>query len=411
MFIIIKTDEEDEIINYLKTKNSKKTQYFLVNNTEEIQINKPKKTKKQTIDSVNIVQPKTVVQASSESDCFITKNAKSYEEYCNAIRKKILEPNNLSDREIIDIGYEQLNFLNKTTNRDRGLYIDFRGHNSWLQDYTDIFSNQYRNLYYLIEESVKTDKNILKKSILTYGHLDPMFPDINLPLSKNRYKYCSSGLLNRSFYPVMYYLDTFDIEVKDKKLKRFLDFYKRSLDVLGLQYYKDIDHTNIVPKPSEIFISNDITHCKYNQEYYCDGIKVPQWLYETPKENLNPEQLKEISNADVRTIFIKKFGIEKFIKQGKIIDSYENYPDNEWWAKSEYKLIDMTYVIIDKIIKESTRFRNKTHPYAPYLCMKNQTTGEYHLEGVSPNCKDLYDALKMRYKDLNLPNYEIKDIK
>ena len=111
MFIIIKTDEEDEIINYLKTKNSKKTQYFLLNNTEEIQINKPKKSKKQTIDSVNIVQPKTVVQTTSVSDCFITKNAKSYEEYCNAIRAKILEPNHLSDSEIRDIVYEQLNFL------------------------------------------------------------------------------------------------------------------------------------------------------------------------------------------------------------------------------------------------------------------------------------------------------------
>ena len=108
MFIIIKTDEENEIINYLKTKNSKKTQYFLVNNTNEIQINKPKRSKKQAIDSVNIVQPKTVVQPSSESDCFITKNAKSYEEYCDAIRAKILEPNQLSDSEIRDIGYQKL---------------------------------------------------------------------------------------------------------------------------------------------------------------------------------------------------------------------------------------------------------------------------------------------------------------
>ena len=79
MFIIIKTDEEDEIINYLKTKNIKKTQYFLLNNTEEIQVNKPKRSKKQAIDSVNIVQPQTVVKTSSESDCFITKNAKSYD--------------------------------------------------------------------------------------------------------------------------------------------------------------------------------------------------------------------------------------------------------------------------------------------------------------------------------------------
>ena len=104
---------------------------------------------------------------------------------------------------------------------------------------------------------------------------------------------------------------------------------------------------------------------------------------------------------------------DKFINKGNIIDTYENYPDNEWWAKSEYKLIDMKNYITDRVIKESTgRIIDITHPrYAPFLCMKNQTTGEYHLEGVSPDCRNLYDALKMRYKDLDLPSYEIKDIK
>lgn len=411
MFIIIKTDEENEIINYLKTKNSKKTQYFLVNNTDEIQINnKLKRSKKQTTDSVNIVQPKTVVQTSSEVDCFITKNANSYEEYCNAIRKKILEPNRLSESEMKDIGYEQLDFLNRT-NREKGLDIRerlFAGQWFFLNEEAAIFSNQYRELYYLIEESVEIDNNILKKSILSYKNLPPMFTDIVLPLSRNTYKYFTSGLLNRCFYPVMYYLDNFDIEIKDKKLKRFLDFYKTSLNILGLQYCKETNsiEINLVPKPSEIFMSDGITHCKYNNQYFCDGLNVPQWLYETPKEKLNPAQLKEIENVDVRTVFIKKIGIEKFIQQGKIIDSYENYPDNEWWVKSEYKLIDMNKILLKPFSRQKENL-----DYAPFLCMKNQTTGEYHLEGISPDCKDLYDALKMRYKGLNLPVYEIKDIK
>lgn len=43
--------------------------------------------------------------------------------------------------------------------------------------------------------------------------------------------------------------------------------------------------------------------------------------------------------------------------------------------------------------------------------MKNQTTGVYHLEGIHPSCRTLYDALKMRYNGLNIKDFEIKDIK
>ena len=98
---------------------------------------------------------------------------------------------------------------------------------------------------------------------------------------------------------------------------------------------------------------------------------------------------------------------------GKLIDSYENYPENEWWAKSEYKLIDMKRILIQKVTKNFNTGKTYTanYDYAPFLFMKNQTTGEYYLEGVSPNCRDLYDAIKMRYKGLDLPSYEIQDIK
>ena len=111
--------------------------------------------------------------------------------------------------------------------------------------------------------------------------------------------------------------------------------------------------------------------------------------------------------------FCIKAGIEKFIRRGEIVDTWENYPDNEWWAKSEYKLIDMRKIFF-KYIRTSGSGRileSQNYDYAPFLYMKNQTTGEYHLEGVSPDCRNLYDALKMRYKDLNLPAYEVKDIK
>lgn len=103
---------------------------------------------------------------------------------------------------------------------------------------------------------------------------------------------------------------------------------------------------------------------------------------------------------------------------GTVIDSYENYPDNEMWAKSEYKIIDMQKIIparerihrFGNVISIS-RGRAKPFTYAPFLYMKNQTTGVYHLEGIHPRCKTLYDAIKMRYKGLNIKAFEIKDIK
>ena len=64
-----------------------------------------------------------------------------------------------------------------------------------------------------------------------------------------------------------------------------------------------------------------------------------------------------------------------------------------------------------EIIDDFSEVKYKPVKYAPFLYMKNQTTGVYHLEGIHPNCKTLYDAIKMRYRDLDLPNYEIKDIK
>ncbi len=87
---------------------------------------------------------------------------------------------------------------------------------------------------------------------------------------------------------------------------------------------------------------------------------------------------------------------------------------NEMWAKSEYKIID-----IHKIIPPRRKQNQNGHDrgvaqrfsYAPFLYMKNQTTGVYHLEGIQPRCKTLYDAIKMRYNGLNIKDYDIKDIK
>ena len=149
-------------------------------------------------------------------------------------------------------------------------------------------------------------------------------------------------------------------------------------------------------------------------KYFINDIEVPKWLYVTPANELNPKDYMLLKNADIKAEFVKKIGIDKLIELGTVVDSYENYPDNEMWAKSEYKIIDMHEIIPPrKIIDRFGKLQGKQKPfkYAPFLYMKNQTTGVYHLEGLHPRCKTLYDALKMRYNGLNINNYEIKGIK
>ena len=145
-------------------------------------------------------------------------------------------------------------------------------------------------------------------------------------------------------------------------------------------------------------------------KYFINDIEVPKWLYVTPANELNPKDYMLLKNADIKAEFVKKIGIDKLIELGTVVDSYENYPDNEMWAKSEYKIIDMSNIKLAKVVSNIGR-PLEFFEYAPYLYMKNQTTGVYHLEGLHPRCKTLYDAIKMRYNGLNIKDYDIKDIK
>lgn len=174
----------------------------------------------------------------------------------------------------------------------------------------------------------------------------------------------------------------------------------------------------MIKKPDEWRIENNDTKMYYRygnkEKYFFGRIEVPKWLYVTTAEELNPKDYLLLENADVRAEFVRKIGIDRLVELGTVIDTYENYPDNEMWVKSEYKIIDMHEIIPPR--KTVNQFGNKIgnakpFTYAPFLYMKNQTTGVYHLEGVHPRCRTLYDAIKMRYNGLNIKDFEIKDIK
>lgn len=120
--------------------------------------------------------------------------------------------------------------------------------------------------------------------------------------------------------------------------------------------------------------------------YSLNGVRVPQELAETDAEKLDLQSYHSITNADVRAEFVRKVGIERFLDSGTLVDSYRSYDktSHDWWHKSEYELYDMS-AMFDGL------------SYAPYLKMTNQTTGIFHMEGVSPDCRTVGQALKERF--------------
>lgn len=120
--------------------------------------------------------------------------------------------------------------------------------------------------------------------------------------------------------------------------------------------------------------------------YSLNGVRVPQWLAETPAHEIAISRYNEIDNADVKAEFVRKVGVEAFVNISKKIDTYENYDEREfdWWHKSQYELYDMSFLY-------------PSFDYAPHLKMLNQTTGVWHVEAVSPSCRTLRDAIKERF--------------
>jgi len=124
------------------------------------------------------------------------------------------------------------------------------------------------------------------------------------------------------------------------------------------------------------------------------GVRCPEWLVMTPSEKLNIKQYNELSGADQKMCFVRKFGIDRMLEFGKKLDTYQNY-DEHWWTESKYELYDMC-CLFDGV------------GYAPHLKMTNQTTGVFHVEAVSPNCKTIRDAVNERLGNREIELINIK---
>jgi hypothetical protein len=113
---------------------------------------------------------------------------------------------------------------------------------------------------------------------------------------------------------------------------------------------------------------------------YCDGwaiwalngVRVPQYVVETPSYRLNPQMVLREANAEVRREIVRKVGIERLCEalDATILDAW-----------GDYELLNLD-------LRDGRR--------RPYLKMKNPSIGVFHIEGVAPSCRTVQEALVWR---------------
>ena len=277
----------------------------------------------------------------------------------------------------------------------------------------------YKKIYSVVEKNLASIDEEIYEQINYKDYL--FFYKFNFPISKNyNLQFLSKGLIGgilKNNTPTsmlrLYLLLSKKVVLKKKSNIDFWDLYKRCLNILAIRYNLS-NNFEVIIKPDELKLEDNYdVYYRYGDYEFCvwnGRIAVPPRIYKTNINDLGLEDLLLLKTNDLRAEFLKRNNIAPLAKFGIVVDSYENYPENESWIKSEYKLIDMHKIVPPKTI-DSQHELSEDYTYAPYLYMKNQTTGVYHLEGVNPECKTLYDAIKMRYNKLNIKDYDIKDIK
>jgi hypothetical protein len=117
--------------------------------------------------------------------------------------------------------------------------------------------------------------------------------------------------------------------------------------------------------------------------YSFNGITVPEKLVTTSAKDLVAREWLKESNVDIRREAFRKIGIDKVVLDlgGKVIDTLD-CPKG-----GRYELL-----MVDIGLKEPR----------PYLKMRNQSIGEYHVEGVPSGTETCMQALAWR---VGMENY------
>ena len=333
--------------------------------------------------------------------------------------EKTFEPNKLTNKQIEELCFEFYeNFILPNKRRLKNYLkppsVKITEELKWWFPLRDISgSGGYKQIVDNYLKSIDNEIGMRNNPIRDLPFIDPVYINgaYGALINKNNN---FGGIVQLGRENERIYYINFEGQKLSEENQKFWNWFQKSFDVVAIYYDKDTNICHVIKKPDEWKIEDNNTKMYYRygnkERYFFRNLEIPKWLYVTPAEELNPKDYLLLENADVKSEFIKKIGIIKLLEFGTEIDSYENYPDNEMWAKSKYKIYDMSNLKIPKSVDSMGRVL-EYYTYAPFLYMKNQTTGVYHLEGIHPRCKTLYNAIKMRYNGLNIKDYEIKDIK
>jgi hypothetical protein len=207
-----------------------------------------------------------------------------------------------------------------------------------------------------------------------------MFAKANMKDQIKNWTHYRGGNLWASWYAyISFFRDVCDWE--NEGLEAFGYDEQYALNA-GWCWYGD-DIAAIADRPAELHFSAD------NQLHYdrgpaalwrdgwaiwsLNGVRVPQWLVETSAEKLEPKQIVDIDNAEVRREFVRKVGVDR------ICYKLSNGPID---VEGDYEL---------------HRFVVVTGREWTYLKMLNPSVPEvWHLEGVPNACNTVAAALAWR---------------
>lgn len=277
-----------------------------------------------------------------------------------------------------------------STQEAESIVKDFRKLISYKEDAPFIWGENPIECWVLCclhEQGVKLEDLKTKMKEVFNGSKEYIIPRAGLPFND------ISLAATFSFYDYM--IEVVGVPVEKDILEKY-NVWKRTSALWAIYPLDTL--TVVCRKPKYVKLNEDrVLHCdggaalEFGGEgdfkvYALNGVSVPEYLAVTPSHKLDIAKYHEESNADVKAEFVRKVGIESFLSTGKKVDSYEQYDqeDHSWWWKSEYELWDMKNLF-------------SSLDYAPYLKMLNQTTGVWHMEGVSPKCNTLRDAIKERF--------------
>ena len=107
--------------------------------------------------------------------------------------------------------------------------------------------------------------------------------------------------------------------------------------------------------------------------YSLNGVRVPEWLVETPARDLDAREFAKLTNVEIRREFVRKVGIERIAEDcgSETLDTVDDY----------------ALLMVD--------LGGETGKW-PYLKMRNPSIGVWHLEAVPRECRTVQQALEAR---------------